>query len=58
MAMPSPDERVLDAAAQGDARRIRSSTRRPSILTPLEFGAAATLTNPARAELMARFKSA
>ena len=28
------------------------------LLTPLEFGAAATLTDPARAELMARFKSA
>jgi len=27
-------------------------------LTPLEFGAAATLTNPLRAEIMARFKSA
>lgn len=27
-------------------------------LTPLEFGAAATLTDPGRAELMARFKSA
>lgn len=27
-------------------------------LSPLEFGAAATLTSPARAELMARFKSA
>lgn len=28
------------------------------LLSPLEFGAAATLTDPARAELMARFKSA
>jgi len=28
------------------------------LLTPLEFGAAATLTDPGRAELMARFKSA
>jgi spermidine/putrescine transport system substrate-binding protein len=28
------------------------------LLAPLEFGAAATLTNPARAEIMARFKSA
>lgn len=28
------------------------------LLTPLEFGAAATLTNPLRAEIMARFKSA
>jgi spermidine/putrescine transport system substrate-binding protein len=27
-------------------------------LTPLEFGAAVTLTDPGRAELMARFKSA
>lgn len=29
-----------------------------NLLTPLEFGAAATLTNPLRAEIMARFKSA
>jgi spermidine/putrescine transport system substrate-binding protein len=29
-----------------------------SLLTNLEFGAAATLTNPLRAEIMARFKSA
>jgi spermidine/putrescine transport system substrate-binding protein len=28
------------------------------LLTPLEFGAAETLTDPARAELIARFKSA
>ena len=28
------------------------------LLSPLEFGAAATLTNPVRAEIMARFKSA
>ena len=28
------------------------------LLTPLEFGAAATLTNPNRAEIMARFKAA
>ncbi len=28
------------------------------LLSPLEFGAAATLTSPARAELMARFKAA
>jgi spermidine/putrescine transport system substrate-binding protein len=27
-------------------------------LSPLEFGAAATLTNPMRAEIMARFKAA
>jgi spermidine/putrescine transport system substrate-binding protein len=27
-------------------------------LAPLEFGAAATLTNPLRAEIMAKFKSA
>ncbi len=29
-----------------------------NMLSPLEFGAAATLTNPLRAEIMARFKSA
>ena len=28
------------------------------LLTPLEFGAAATLTDPGRAEIMARFKAA
>jgi len=28
------------------------------LLTNLEFGAAATLTNPVRAEIMARFKAA
>ena len=28
------------------------------LLAPLEFGAAATLTNPLRAEIMARFKAA
>jgi spermidine/putrescine transport system substrate-binding protein len=28
------------------------------LLDPLEFGAAATLTSPLRAELLARFKSA
>jgi spermidine/putrescine transport system substrate-binding protein len=28
------------------------------LLSPLEFGAAATLTDPLRAEIMARFKSA
>ena len=28
------------------------------LLSPLEFGAAATLTSPARAEIMARFKAA
>ena len=38
--------------------RIRSSTRPRSSWTRLEFGAAATLTDPNRAELLARFKSA
>jgi len=28
------------------------------LLSPLEFGAAETLTSPARAEIMARFKAA
>ena len=28
------------------------------LLAPLEFGAAVTLTNPQRAEIMARFKAA
>ena len=54
---PTPDARV--------AKLLPKSVLENSIvfpakefLTPLEFGAAATLTNPLRAEIMARFKSA
>ena len=46
------------AAAEGGRVEQRSSIRMKPTLTPLEFGAAVTLTDPGRAELMARFKSA
>jgi spermidine/putrescine transport system substrate-binding protein len=40
---------ILDSAILYPAKEL---------LTPLEFGAAATLTDPNRAEIMARFKAA
>ena len=46
------------AAAAGDAGESDHLPGGRSCSTPLEFGAAATLTDPNRAELMARFKSA
>ena len=55
---PTTDERVEKLLPPEHPRRTRSSTRRRSSLTPLEFGAAATLTDPNRAEIMARFKAA
>ncbi|MOA66543.1 hypothetical protein D3C78_1933400 [compost metagenome] len=54
---PSGDKRV-------DALLPKSMLEDPimypaaDLLSALEFGAAATLTSPARAELMARFKAA
>jgi len=54
---PSGDKRVdalLPAAMLDDPIMYPAA----EALSPLEFGAAATLTSPARAELMARFKSA
>ncbi len=54
---PSGDKRVdalLPAAMIDDPIMYPAA----EALSPLEFGAAATLTSPARAELMARFKSA
>ncbi|POA77752.1 PotD/PotF family extracellular solute-binding protein [Pseudomonas sp. DP16D-R1] len=54
---PSGDKRVdalLPTAMLSDPIMYPAA----EALSPLEFGAAATLTSPARAELMARFKSA
>jgi spermidine/putrescine transport system substrate-binding protein len=54
---PSGDKRVdalLPSAMLNDPIMYPAA----EALSPLEFGAAATLTSPARAELMARFKSA
>jgi spermidine/putrescine transport system substrate-binding protein len=54
---PSGDKRVdalLPVAMLNDPIMYPAA----EALSPLEFGAAATLTSPARAELMARFKSA
>lgn len=54
---PTTDSRVLSLLP----KEITSNTivyPPDGQLTPLEFGAAVTLTDPARAEVMARFKSA
>ncbi|MGH8352757.1 MAG: ABC transporter substrate-binding protein [Pseudomonas sp.] len=54
---PSGDQRVdalLPKAMLADPIMYPAA----ELLSPLEFGAAATLTSPARAELMARFKAA
>ncbi|GAA4177095.1 polyamine ABC transporter substrate-binding protein [Shinella granuli] len=54
---PTTDSRVLSLLpAEITGNRIVYPDE--AALTPLEFGAAVTLTDPARAELMARFKSA
>jgi spermidine/putrescine transport system substrate-binding protein len=54
---PTTDSRV---EALLPAEELANSVNYPdeASLTPLEFGAAVTLTDPGRAELMARFKSA
>ena len=54
---PVADKRVIDLLPK---EIITDPILYPAaeLLAPLEFGAAATLTNPARAEIMARFKSA
>ncbi|MEK1853779.1 MAG: spermidine/putrescine ABC transporter substrate-binding protein [Phyllobacterium sp.] len=54
---PTTDSRVLSLLP----KEVTSNTivyPPEAELTPLEFGAAVTLTDPARAEVMARFKSA
>lgn len=54
---PVADKRVIDLLPK---EIIEDPILYPAaeLLAPLEFGAAATLTNPARAEIMARFKAA
>jgi spermidine/putrescine transport system substrate-binding protein len=54
---PVADKRVLDLLPP---EMLKDEIMFPAAeaLKPLEFGAAATLTNPVRAEIMAKFKSA
>lgn len=54
---PTTDSRVLALLPEADTSN-RIIYPDEASLTPLEFGAAATLTDPGRAEVMARFKSA
>ena len=54
---PTTDSRVL-ALLPEDVTSNKIVYPDEASLTPLEFGAATTLTDPNRAELMARFKSA
>jgi spermidine/putrescine transport system substrate-binding protein len=54
---PTTDSRVL-ALLPKDVTSNLIVYPDEAALTPLEFGAAVTLTDPARAEVMARFKSA
>ena len=54
---PTTDSRVL-ALLPAEVTGNKIVYPDEATLTPLEFGAAVTLTDPARAEVMARFKSA
>jgi len=54
---PTTDSRVI-ALLPAEITGNRIVYPDEAALTPLEFGAAVTLTDPARAELMARFKAA
>ncbi|AOF88886.1 spermidine/putrescine ABC transporter substrate-binding protein [Sinorhizobium sp. RAC02] len=54
---PTTDSRVM-SLLPADITSNKIVYPDEAALTPLEFGAAVTLTDPARAELMARFKSA
>ena len=54
---PTTDSRVL-ALLPAEVTGNKIVYPDDAALTPLEFGAAVTLTDPARAEVMARFKSA
>jgi spermidine/putrescine transport system substrate-binding protein len=54
---PTTDSRVL-ALLPAEVTGNKIVYPDEAALTPLEFGAAVTLTDPARAEVMARFKSA
>ncbi len=54
---PTPDERAT-ALLPADMKDNPIFNPAPEMLTPLEFGAAVTMTDPLRAEIIARFKSA
>ena len=54
---PTTDSRVL-ALLPAEVTNNKIVYPDEASLTPLEFGAAVTLTDPARAEVMARFKAA
>ena len=54
---PTTDRRVLELLPE-EIRSNRIIYPDEAALTPLEFGAAVTLTDPGRADLMARFKAA
>ena len=54
---PTTDSRVMSLLPE-DVTSNKIVYPDEAALTPLEFGAAVTLTDPGRAELMARFKSA
>ena len=54
---PATDSRVISLLPK-DVTSNKIVYPDEASLTPLEFGAAVTLTDPGRAELMARFKSA
>ncbi len=54
---PTTDSRVM-ALLPADVTSNKIVYPDEAALTPLEFGAATTLTDPGRAEVMARFKSA
>ncbi|MCJ7993401.1 spermidine/putrescine ABC transporter substrate-binding protein [Rhizobium cremeum] len=54
---PATDSRVIDLLPK-EVTSNKIVYPDEAALTPLEFGAAVTLTDPGRAELMARFKSA
>lgn len=54
---PTTDSRVLKLLP-ADVTSNKIVYPDEAALSPLEFGAAVTLTDPGRAELMARFKSA
>lgn len=54
---PTTDRRVMELLPK-EIRSNRIIYPDEAALTPLEFGAAVTLTDPGRADLMARFKAA
>lgn len=54
---PTADSRTFDLLPE-ELKNDPIMFPAQELLSPLEFGAAVTLTDPNRAELMARFKSA